>query len=72
LLLGMDGLRAWFNAIEWDWEDVPFAAVAVAFTNWHGVGLAGLYRMRPGLTDDRVEVTAVVAAKLGLKAADAG
>ncbi len=72
LLLGEDGLRAWFNAIEFGWEEVPFSAIAVGFTNWHGVGLAGLYRMRPGVIAAQAEVMTIAAAKLGLKSAAAG
>jgi hypothetical protein len=72
LLLGEDGLRAWFNAIEFGWKDVPFSAIAVGFTNSHGVGLGGLYRMRPGVIAAHAEVMTIAAAKLGLKSAAAG
>jgi hypothetical protein len=72
LLLGDDGLRTWFSTIELDWNDLPFSAFAVGFTRWDGVGLRGLYRMRPGVLGNHAKVLAIGAAGLGLQPVDTG
>jgi hypothetical protein len=53
MLLGQDGLAAWLDSVPVDWEDVPFAAVAVCFSNLQGPFLWGSCRYRPDL--DRAE-----------------
>ena len=49
MLLGQDGLAAWLDSVPVDWEDLPFAAVAVCFSNLHGSFLWGSCRYRPDL-----------------------
>lgn len=46
-LLGPDGLAAWLDGVPVEWEDLPFAAVAVRFSNLHGPFLWGSCRYRP-------------------------
>jgi hypothetical protein len=50
-LLGQEGLAAWLNDVPVEWEDLPFAAVAVCFSNLHGSSLWGSCRYRPGLAE---------------------
>ena len=48
-LLGQDGLSAWLDGVPVDWEELPFAGVAVCFSHLHGPSLWGSCRYRPGL-----------------------
>jgi hypothetical protein len=48
-LLGQDGLAAWLAGVPVEWEDLPFAAVAVCFSHLRGPFLWGSCRYRPGL-----------------------
>lgn len=48
-LLGQDGLAAWLDGVPVEWEDLPFAAVAVCFSHLRGPSLWGSCRYRPGL-----------------------
>ena len=50
MLLGQDGLAAWLDSVPVDWEDLPFAAVAVCFSNLHGSFFWGSCRYRPDLS----------------------
>jgi hypothetical protein len=68
LLLGQDGLAAWLDDVPVDWEDLPFAAVAVCFSHLHGPFLWGSCRYRPDLdADQRAHLEPVLSA-LGLPA----
>jgi hypothetical protein len=49
LLLGQDGLAAWLDEVPVEWEDLPFAAVAVCFSHLRGPFLWGSCRYRPDL-----------------------
>ena len=49
MLLGQDGLAAWLDSVPVDWEDLPFAAVAVCFSNLQGPFFWGSCRYRPDL-----------------------
>jgi hypothetical protein len=65
-LLGQDGLAAWLEEVPIEWEDLPFAAVAVCFTNLQGPFLWGSSRYRPGMNPaDRARLDPLLAA-LGL------
>lgn len=67
-LLGQDGLAAWLDNVLVDWEDLPFAAVAVSFSDLHSPFLWGSCRYRPGLGDaDRVCLEPILTA-IGLPA----
>jgi hypothetical protein len=66
LLLGQDGLAAWLDDVPVDWEDLPFAAIAVCFSHLHGLFLWGRCRYRPGLDADRRARLEPVLAALGL------
>ena len=69
MLLGQDGLAAWLDNVPVEWEDLPFAAVAVCFSHLHGVSLWGSCRYRPGLgAAQRAHLEPVLSA-LGLAAA---
>jgi hypothetical protein len=48
-LLGQEGLAACLDDVPVDWEDLPFAGVAVCFSHLHGPSLRGSCRYRPGL-----------------------
>ncbi len=68
LLLGQDGLAAWLDDVPVDWEDLPFAAVAVCFSHLHGPFLWGSCRYRPDLgAAERAHLEPVLSA-LGLPA----
>jgi len=68
LLLGQDGLAAWLDDVPVEWEDLPFAAVAVCFSDLHGPFLWGSCRYRPDLdAADRAHLEPVLTA-LGLPA----
>jgi hypothetical protein len=47
--LGQDGLAAWLDGVPVEWEDLPFAAVAVCFSNLQGPFLWGSCRYWPDL-----------------------
>ena len=49
LLLGQDGLATWLDSVPVEWEDLPFAAVAVSFSDLHGPLMWGSCRYRPDL-----------------------
>jgi hypothetical protein len=67
-ILGRDGLAAWLDDVPVDWEDLPFAAVAVCFSNLHGPFLWGSCRYRPDLdAAQRAHLEPVLSA-LGLPA----
>lgn len=67
-LLGQDGLAAWLNEVPVDWEDLPFAGVAVCFSHLHGPSLWGSCRYRPDLANtDRALLEPVLTA-IGLPA----
>lgn len=53
LLLGQDGLAAWLDDVPIDWEELPFAAVAVCFSHLQGPFLWGSCRYRPDLNADQ-------------------
>ena len=62
-LLGQDGLAAWLDDVPVDWDDLPFAAVAVCFSDLHGPFLWGSCRYWPDLdAADRVHLEPVLAA----------
>jgi hypothetical protein len=66
MLLGQDGLAAWLDDVPVEWEDLPFTAVAVSFSNLHGPFLWGNCRYRPGLgAAERARLESVLSA-LGL------
>lgn len=48
-LLGQDGIAAWLDSVTIEWDDLPFAAVAVCFSDLHSVALSGACRYKPGL-----------------------
>ena len=67
-LLGQDGLAAWLDGVPIEWEDLPFAAVAVCFSNLQSPFLWGSCRYRPDLDPaDRAYLEPVLSA-LGLPA----
>lgn len=67
-LLGQDGLGTWLDHVPIDWEDLPFAAVAVCFSHLHGPFLWGSCRYRPDLdSDQRTHLDPILSA-LGLPA----
>ena len=47
--LGQDGLAAWLDEVPVEWEDLPFAGVAVCFSHLHGSSLWESCRYRPDL-----------------------
>jgi len=68
MLLGQDGLAAWLDSVPVDWEDLPFAAVAVCFSNLQGPFFWGSCRYRPDLDPaERARLEPVLSA-LGLLA----
>lgn len=68
MLLGQDGLAAWLDSVPVEWQDLPFAAVAVSFSNLHGPFMWGSCRFRPDLdVADRARLEPVLSA-LGLPA----
>ena len=68
MLLGQDGLASWLDSVPIEWQDLPFAAVAVSFSNLHGPFMWGSCRYRPDLkVADRVHLEPVLFA-LGLPA----
>jgi hypothetical protein len=54
-LLGQDGLGDLLDGVALDWDDLPFAGVAVCFSHLHGVMLQGVCRYRPDL--DAIELS---------------
>jgi hypothetical protein len=50
-LLGHDDLAAWFDDVDIEWRDLPFAGVAICFSDLHSLALGGVCRYRPGLAD---------------------
>ena len=67
-LLGPDGLAAWLDEVPVEWEDLPFAAVAVCFSNLHDPFLWSSCRYRPDLDPaDHAHLEPVLSA-LGLPA----
>jgi hypothetical protein len=67
-LLGQDGLGAWLDDVPVDWDDLPFAAIAVCFSDLHGPFLWGSCRYRPDLDRDQRAHLEPVLAALGLHA----
>lgn len=68
MLLGQNGLASWLDSVPIEWQDLPFAAVAVSFSNLHGPFMWGSCRYRPDLeVADRVHLEPVLSA-LGLSA----
>jgi hypothetical protein len=51
LLLGHDDLAAWLDDVDIEWQELPFAGVAVCFSDLHSRTLGGVCRYRPGLAD---------------------
>jgi hypothetical protein len=49
--LGPDGLAAWLQGVQFEWDDLPFAGVAICFSHLHGLALGGLCIYRPGLDE---------------------
>jgi hypothetical protein len=69
MLLGPDGLAAWLNRVPVEWQDLPFTAVAVSFSNLLGPLMWGSCRYRPDLdAAERAHLEPVLSA-LGLPAA---
>ncbi len=68
-LLGQDALGLWLNEVPFEWDDLPFAGVAVSFSHLHGLLMfPGLCRYRPELAaSDRVHLEPVLSA-IGLQA----
>lgn len=67
-LLGQDGVADWLDGVLVEWEDLPFAAVSVCFSNLHGPFLWGSSRYRPNLDPaDRTRLEPVLSS-LGLLA----
>jgi hypothetical protein len=63
-LLGQDGLAAWLDEVPVDWEDLPFAAVAVCFSHLHGPFMWGSCRYRPDLAAaERAHLEPVLSAR---------
>jgi hypothetical protein len=50
-LVGHDDLAAWLDDVDIEWHDLPFAGVAVCFSDLHSLTLGGVCRYRPGLAD---------------------
>jgi hypothetical protein len=67
-LLGLDGLAAWLDGVPVEWEGLPFAAVAVCFSNLHGPSLWGSCRYRPDLDPADCAHLEPVLSALGLPA----
>lgn len=68
MLLGQDGLAAWLDKVQIEWQDLPFAAVAVSFSNLHGPFMWGSCRYRPDLdAAERAHLEPILSA-LGLPA----
>jgi hypothetical protein len=67
-LLGQDGLAAWLDDVPVDWEDLPFAAVAVCFSHLHGPFLWGCCRYRPDVDPAQRMYLEPVLCALGLPA----
>ena len=68
MLLGQDGLADWLDSVPVDWEDLPFAAVAVCFSNLQRPFFWGNCRYRPDLgAAERARLEPVLSA-LGLLA----
>jgi len=68
LLLGQDGLAAWLDSLPVEWQDLPFAAVAVSFRNLHGPFIWGSCRYRPDLDTTECAHLEPVLSALGLPA----
>jgi len=49
-LLGQDGLAAWLDDVPVEWQDLPFAAVAVCFSDLRGTSCGETVRSRPPAT----------------------
>jgi hypothetical protein len=66
-LLGWEALASWLDDVPIEWEDLPFAGVAVCFSHFYGVQLnTGVCRYRPDLDgSERVHLEPVLVA-LGL------
>jgi hypothetical protein len=67
-LLGQDGLAAWLDAVPVEWEDLPFAAVAVCFSHLQGPSLWGSCRYRPRLAPADRESLEPALTAIGLSA----
>jgi hypothetical protein len=70
-LLGQDGLTSWLDEVPVEWEDLPFAGLAVCFSDLHGPSLWGACRYRPDLAaTDRALLEPVLTA-MGIPATPA-
>lgn len=54
-LLGQDGIATWLDGVAIEWDELPFAGVAVCFSDLHSVSLGGVCRYKPGLADSERE-----------------
>jgi hypothetical protein len=67
-LLGQDGIATWLDSVTIEWDDLPFAGVAVCFSDLHSVSLGGVCRYKPGLANRERERLAPTLTALGLPA----
>ncbi len=68
LLLGHDGLATWLDDVPIDWEELPFAAIAVCFSHLQGPFLWGSCRYRPDISADQRARLEPILSALGLPA----
>ena len=68
MLLGQDGLAAWLDKVQIEWQDLPFAAVAVSFSNLHGPFMWGSCRYQPDLDAAKRAHLEPILSALGLPA----
>jgi hypothetical protein len=67
-LLGQDGIATWLDDVPIDWEDLPFAGIAVCFSHLQGPSLWGSCRYRPGLPSADRSLLEPVLTAIGLPA----
>lgn len=65
-LMGLGGLQAWFDQIPIEWEDVPYAGVAIAYTHLYGFSINGICRLRPSLSEAQLDLTSSAMTGFGL------
>jgi hypothetical protein len=50
-LLGQDGIATWLDGVAIEWDELPFAGVAVCFSDLNSVSLGGVCRYKAGLAN---------------------